>query len=253
MQNSRVKLVRQLQQRREVRDHERLFVAEGIRLTDDFIRAGMAAQFALVNVGATAQQWMRDHHGVECVEVSDAIMRDISLETTPPGVVVVFQMPPRAQPEAAFAGSWLVLILDALRDPGNLGACLRVAAGADCRHVVLAPGSVDPFNPKVVRGGMGAHARVTVSSMAWDEIRVACHTRPVWAADAGGAQRYDQVRWAEPNALIIGSEASGISGEAREVVSGTVSIPLANNVESLNAAVACGVILFEAARQRRHA
>jgi RNA methyltransferase, TrmH family len=249
LQNPRVKLARQLQQRREARERELLFVAEGTRLTDDFLRAGMLARFAFVSASPAAQQWMRDHAQVECLVVNDAVMREISLETTPPGVVVVFQMP--ATPPASIDDSGLILILDGLRDPGNLGACLRVAAGADCRRVLLAPGSVDPFNPKVVRGGMGAHARLTVASLDWDAIRAACQGRAVWAADAGGARRYDQVAWAEPNALIIGGEASGISPEAHSLASGVVSIPLANNVESLNAAVACGVILFEAARQRQ--
>jgi TrmH family RNA methyltransferase len=189
---------------------------------------------------------------VERVEVSDAVMRAISLETTPSGIVVVFQMPRMPAKHGTFADAWLILVLDVLRDPGNLGACLRVAAGANCQHVLLAPGSVDPFNPKVVRGGMGAHARIQVLSMPWEGIRAACHGRAIWAAEAGGARRYDQIAWAgeTPNALIIGGEASGISDEAHRLATGSITIPLANDVESLNAAVACGVILFEASRQR---
>jgi RNA methyltransferase, TrmH family len=253
-QNPRLKLVRLLQQKRDARERERLFVAEGARLTDDFLRAGMKAHFALVAAGdaasSAAQQWARAHAGVECFAVSDSIMRDVSLETTPPGMLVVFHMP-EARVDAVLAELRApVMILDALRDPGNLGACLRVAAGADCRVVLLAPGSVDPFNPKVVRGGMGAHARIQVAAMSWDEIRATCRGRAVWAATANGQRRYDQVAWAEPSAVIIGGEASGISREAQAHVTGTTAIPLANAVESLNAAVACGVILFEAARQR---
>jgi RNA methyltransferase, TrmH family len=249
-QNPRLKLVRQLQQKRDARERDRLFVAEGARLTDDFLRAGLQAHFALATAAGAAQQWARDHAGVECFAVSDAMMRDVSLETTPPGILVVFHMP-EARVDAVLAELGApVLILDALRDPGNLGACLRVAAGADCRVVLLAPGSVDPFNPKVVRGGMGAHARIQVASMSWDEIRATCQGRAVWAAAANGQRRYDQVAWTEPSAVIIGGEASGISREAQSLSTGITTIPLANAVESLNAAVACGVILFEAARQR---
>ena len=250
-QNAKVKQVRQLQRQREVREREGLFVAEGQRLVNDFLQAGLRAQFAFVTANTQAQGWKRAQTDVECIEVSDAIMREVSLETTPPGVLVVFQAPPVASAHLKINSSSLLLILDGLRDPGNLGACLRVAAGADCRVVLLAPGSVDPFNPKVVRGGMGAHARLTIASLTWDQIGSVCQGRAVWAADAQGTRRYEEVAWCEPNALIIGGEAGGISAEARQLARGTVTIPLANSVESLNAAVACGVILFEAARQRR--
>ncbi|MCL5996005.1 MAG: RNA methyltransferase [Chloroflexi bacterium] len=251
LQNSRVKLVRQLQQRREVREREGKFVAEGARLAADFLDAGTTAAFAFIGPSPAAQQWMHTHRAVECIEVNDTVMREVSLETTPPGVLVVFDLPHSSVDEVVTTGPGVVLILDALRNPGNLGACLRVAAGADCRHVLLAPGSVDPYNPKVVRGGMGAHTRIHVLSLSWAEISAVCHRRAVWAAEASGAKSYDQVMWTDPAALIIGGEASGISGEARKCATGTITIPLANRVESLNAAVACGVILFEAARQRR--
>jgi TrmH family RNA methyltransferase len=250
LQNPRVKLARQLQQRREAREKEGLFVAEGVRLTDDFIQAGMQPAYAFVTGSPAAQEWQTAHTGVECTVVSDAVMREVSVETTPPGVLVVFHLPALNLDEVRRQAHPLILVLDALRDPGNLGACLRVAAGADCRLVLLAPGSVDAYNPKVVRGGMGAHARLTIIGAGWDEISSLCVGRQVWAAEANGARRYDEVPWREPNALIIGGEASGISPQARRISTGAVCIPLANHVESLNAAVACGVILFEAARQR---
>jgi TrmH family RNA methyltransferase len=211
----------------------------------------MTARFALIGNSPAAQRWMQSHPQVEGIEVSDAVMRQVSLETTPPGVLAVFEMRQTSPAEVIPDAKQLVLVLDGLREPGNLGACLRVAAGADCRYVLLAPGSVDPFNPKVLRGGMGAHARIHVLSLGWDEIGDVCRGRSVWAAQADGTRRYDEVAWSDPSAVIIGGEASGISTGARKVATGSVTIPLANDVESLNAAVACGVILFEAARQRR--
>jgi TrmH family RNA methyltransferase len=250
LQNPRVKLIRQLQQRREAREREGLFVAEGVRLTDDFVQAGMQAAFAFVADTPVGRDWQRAHPGVESVVVSDAVMREVSVETTPPGVLAAFHLPPATLSDVARQSYSLILVLDALRDPGNLGACLRVAAGADCKLVLLAPGCVDAYNPKVVRGGMGAHARLTIAGLSWDEIGQVCAGQQVWVAEASGARRYDQVPWREPNVLVIGGEASGISPAARQLATGAVCIPLANQVESLNAAVACGVILFEAARQR---
>jgi TrmH family RNA methyltransferase len=252
LQNPRVKLARQLQQRREIREREGLFVAEGVRLTDDFVQAGIQAAFAFVADAPNVQAWQQAHPGVECTVVNDAVMREVSVETTPPGVLVVFRQPEVKLDDVKRQAYPLILILDALRDPGNLGACLRVAAGADCRLVLLAPGCVDAYNPKVIRGGMGAHARLTIASLGWEEIGQVCAGHSIWSANAAGARRYDEVPWVEPNALIIGGEASGISSQARHISTGAVCIPLANQLESLNAAVACGVILFEAARQRQN-
>jgi RNA methyltransferase, TrmH family len=252
-QNTRVKLARQIQQRRETREEERLFAAEGARLTNDFLNAGMRACYALITDSASALEWQYAHRSVECLMVSDAVMRSISLETTPPGVLVVFEMPTVKSDLAMKDTRVPVLILDGLRDPGNMGACLRVAAGAGCEQVILTSGSVDAYNPKVVRGGMGAHARLKLHSMEWGDIRSVYQQRHIWVAEASGAIAYDAVDWREPGALVIGSEADGISAQARTLATGAVSIPMSNQLESLNAAVACGVILFEAARQRRNA
>jgi TrmH family RNA methyltransferase len=253
--NPRVKLVRLLQSQRETREAEGLFVAEGARLADDLISAGLEPAFVCVGEAAPAQAWLRSlaRMDFDVLDVNDTVMRSISLETTPPGVVAVFRIPGRAPDAPGLPAAPLVLILDGLRDPGNLGACLRVAAGADCRHVALTPGSVDLYNPKVVRGGMGAHARLSVTQLCWDELGAVCAGRQVWAAAAGGELTYDAVSWRERSAVVVGAEASGVSRAMRALATGSVAIPLANGVESLNAAVACGVILFEAARQRRTA
>ncbi len=252
-QNPRVKLARQLQQRRDFREAEGLFVAEGARLVDDLIQAGMRAAFVILSDIPTARDWRASRDiSADCLIVSEQTMRGLSGEVTPPGILAVFHMPAAPDPAAARSAP-TILVLDGLRDPGNLGACLRVAAGADCRPVLLSPGCVDLYNPKVVRGAMGAHARILAWQRPWSDIRSVCEGRAVWVADAAGLRDYDTVDWRQPNAIVIGGEAAGISPEARNMAAGALRIPLANHVESLNAAVACGVILFEAARQRRRA
>jgi TrmH family RNA methyltransferase len=145
----------------------------------------------------------------------------------------------------------LILILDGLRDPGNLGTILRSAEAVDVGYVILAPGSVDLYNPKVVRGAMGAHFRLPVHALDWPEISGAVAGRDVWLADAAGRVSYDAVNWSRPSVLIVGGEAAGATEEAATLSTGRVSIPMAAGVESLNAAMAASVILFEAARQTR--
>jgi TrmH family RNA methyltransferase len=157
------------------------------------------------------------------------------------------------------------LILDRLRDPGNLGTMLRTALAAGVEQVLLAPGTVDFSNPKVVRAAMGAHLRLSIADAGWDEIAGAvadCDVWlaaaggavadcDVWLAAAGGARTYTAVDWTRSVALIVGSEAHGAGERARSLAQGRVSIPMASEVESLNAAVATAVILFEVVRQRR--
>lgn len=244
--------MRQLQRDRNAREHEQLFVVEGVKLINDLIDCGLQITFVLLTTNEVALAWQRAHPNILGLSISDALMREVSGEVTPPGVLAIFKMPPPttigAPPETSAAPT---LILDQLRDPGNMGACLRVAAGAGCHEVLLAPGCVDAYNPKVVRGGMGAHGRLNLRAMSWAQIKQYCAGQNIYGTSVINSQPYDTVAWREPCAVIIGSEAEGMSAQAQQTMTQAIHIPMFNRVESLNAAVACGVIFFEAARQRR--
>jgi TrmH family RNA methyltransferase len=144
------------------------------------------------------------------------------------------------------------LIPDQVRDPGNLGTLLRTAAAAGVQAVLLPPGTVDAFAPKVVRAGMGAHFRLPVRSMTWDAIRSLCTESQlkVLVADMDGPD-YWQSDLQQPLALVIGGEAEGPSAPALALAHGKISIPMPGGSESLNAAVAGAVLMFETVRQRR--
>jgi TrmH family RNA methyltransferase len=177
--------------------------------------------------------------------VTDEVMAACADTQTPQGVLAVVPfigLNPRPG---------LLLILDAIRDPGNLGTILRSAESAGVGQVLLSPGTVDLYNPKVVRGAMGAHFRLPVFSRDWPDIGQAASGRAVWLADAAGDTTYDAVDWTRPSALIVGGEAFGAGEEAEQLATGRVSIPMPGGAESLNAAMAATVILFEAARQHR--
>ncbi|MFN8515832.1 MAG: RNA methyltransferase [Chloroflexia bacterium] len=134
-----------------------------------------------------------------------------------------------------------------------MGTLLRTALGAGATALYTTPATVDLYNPKVVRAAMGAHFRLAIrANVGWealDELLIGCDA--VWGADADADQIYTDVDWKRPTALIIGSEDRGITAEGRARCTDTLAIPLAANLESLNAAVAAAIILFEAARQRR--
>jgi TrmH family RNA methyltransferase len=146
----------------------------------------------------------------------------------------------------------LYVIADGIQDPGNFGTILRSATAIDATAVLLLPGTVDPYNGKVVRAAMGAHFRVPIVPFdsSWREELIAiCPTRVLAEADAPAI--YDEVNWNAPAAVIVGSEAHGPSEDGRSLATTSARIPLLNGVESLNAGVAASIMLFEAARQRR--
>jgi TrmH family RNA methyltransferase len=150
----------------------------------------------------------------------------------------------------------LLLVLDAVTDPGNVGALLRSALAADVDEALLSAGCADPFAPKVVRAGSGAHFALPIrAGLEWNEINRALRGAPaveqVVLAEAAGRRAYDTIDMTKRTAIIVSNEAHGASEAAGRLATERVNIPMWNKVESLNAAIAGSVILFEAARQRR--
>ncbi len=196
----------------------------------------------------------------QCVEVSERVIEAVSDTQSSQGVVSVLPLdaftPDKIRARRAVGKRPALLILDDVADPGNMGTILRTALAADVEMVLMTPNCVDWFSPKVVRAAAGAHLALPVESdVSWESIgqRVA-HYAPerVLLAEAGNDVYYkEDLR--QPFALIIGNEAHGPSGAARELATKTISIPLYNGVESLNAAMAAGIILYEAVRQRADA
>jgi TrmH family RNA methyltransferase len=249
-QNERVKYIRSLVRRR-VRQREGRFSVEGTRLVGEVVRAGIRPALVFYT-----EAWAGTPAGQRLLPalqqadegawlVSEAVMAASADTQTAQGVLVAVpfvDLPP--QPG-------LILVLDGIRDPGNLGTILRSAEAAGVGQVLLAPGTVDVYNPKVVRGAMGAHFRLPVGTLEWPAIGHRLGGRAVWLADAAGEVDYEAVDWTRPVALIVGSEAAGAGKEAVALATGRVSIPMAGGTESLNAAMAVTVLLFEAARQQR--
>jgi TrmH family RNA methyltransferase len=250
--NEKVKCVRKLQNQNSVRHRDKRFVMEGVRLVEEVIRASIVPTLvfyteALANE-ARGKALLATLRALDapCYAVSESVMEDCSDTVTPQGILAVLPFPELAPPDPlTFA-----LIADRLRDPGNLGTLLRTALAAGVEQVLLAPGTVDFSNPKVVRSAMGAHFRLPIADADWDTIAETVTDCDVWLAAAGGRKLYTEVDWTRPAALIIGSEAHGASEQAQALADDRVSIPIRPAVESLNAAVAAAVILFEAVRQR---
>jgi len=251
LSNPTLKLIRALQAKRATREKEGLFVVEGVRLAEEAIRAQVRAQWVLhtekLDPRARAALNQLARLGAQVVLVSPEALQAISDTETPPGLLTVLPFPELPVPQPLTFG----LIVDNLRDPGNLGTILRTADAAGAQAVCLTSGTVDAYNPKVVRAAMGAHFHVPLLEMSWEGLTERLAGLEVWLAEAREGERYDQVDWRKPCALLIGSEAEGPSAAARHWATRQVHIPMLGQAESLNAAIAAGVILFEIARQRR--
>lgn len=250
--NDRVRYVRKLQTQKSFRHAEQRLVMEGVRLVEEVVRASVVPTLVLYTEALASEgrgkallATLRGLHA-PCTLVSEAVLETCSDTVTPQGVlaVVPFSELPVGEPPR------FALIVDRLRDPGNLGTLMRTAMAAGVEQVLLAPGTVDFTSPKVVRSAMGAHLWLPVLDADWDAIVQAVSGCTVWLAAAGGGRRYTEVDWTRPAALLLGSEAHGAGTRARSLAQDRVSIPMRPVVESLNAAVAASIILFEAVRQR---
>ena len=246
--NAKVKYVRRLQAERRFRSREQAFVVEGTRWLMEFQQSAQSPSLVLHTA-----VW-QDHHSSILQQldapfqlVSEEVMATISDTETPSGVLAIVPIQPLPPPKQPT----LLLLLDSVTNPGNLGTILRSAGAAGADGVLLGPGCVDAYNPKVVRGGMGAHLRLPIHHVTWAEAAQMVAGLTVWVATADGDRLYTAVSWQQPSAIIIGGEAHGPGPQAMALADGRITIPMHRQTESLNAAVAASVILFEAARQRQ--
>lgn len=251
-QNPKLKLVRALLGRPKERRDAGAFVVEGVRLVEEAANRNWEFQFALYDETLSGRGKLNVErlklNGVETDEISSSLMKSISETETPQGILAVVKL---AQLPITNNLNF-VLIPDQIRDPGNLGTLLRSAAAAGAQAVLLPPETTDAFAPKVVRSGMGAHFRLPIHTITWDEIShvLKLADLQVFLADMEGQSCWE-IDLRQPLALIVGGEADGASEQARKLANQQISIPMNGNIESLNAGVAGSVLMFEVVRQRR--
>ncbi len=245
--NARIKQVRRLQEKRRFRHREGVFVVEGTRWIGDGVEQGVPfVELFYTAVWQAQNRPLFDQFSARSTLVTDEVMAVMSDMDSSPGVLATVRIRPLSIPNSPIR----LLILDAITTPGNLGTILRTAAAAGVDGVILAPGCVDAYNPKVLRGSMGAHFRLPVQAMGWVDIQKLTAGMGVWLADIEGDVVYTAVDWQRPSVLIIGNEANGAGEAAQAMAMGRVIIPMHAATESLNAAMAAGIVLFEAARQQ---
>jgi TrmH family RNA methyltransferase len=230
---------------------ERHFVLEGVRLVRDALASNVRLEFILFRAEATTDTvaaeilQQADSLAIPCLEVEEKLFNQLTDTPSPQGVLAVSPFPELPLPE----NPTLVLILSSIADPGNLGTILRTAAAVGVDYVILTPRSVDPFNPKAVRGAMGAHFRIPIEQWSWEQIREI--NLPLLVADAGGSNDIYATDFSSAVAIVIGSEAHGPDEQLLSISNRVISIPMTSG-ESLNAAMAGSIILYEIYRQRHY-
>jgi TrmH family RNA methyltransferase len=251
-QNAKLRLVRTLQGRPKERREAGAFLAEGVRLVEEALAADWPFRFVLhgseLSQRAQALLEQLTSRGIEVEETAPALLEATGETETTQGILAVLECPAPRVPDLETLD--FVLVPDQVRDPGNLGTLLRSAAAAGAQAVFLPPETVDVYNPKVVRAAMGAHFRLALCSLEWASIRACTRDLTVFLADASGPTSCWTADFKPPLALILGGEADGASQSARKMADHVVNIPMPGKIESLNAAVAGAVLMFEVVRQR---
>lgn len=228
------------------------FIVEGLRLAEEAFTSDWDVQLVIYTEGLKSNgQKLVDgfaERGADVEMVASHVMQSASNTKSPQGILLVLStarinLP--SQPD-------FVLVLDNLRDPGNLGTILRTAAAVGVDAVYIPPLTVDPFSPKVVRSGMGAHFRIPIIHASWEMIEqtIDQYEMQVYLAKADGSVVYREADFRQPVALVVGGEAFGLSEQPQNISHQSLYIPMLNQVESLNAAVATGLLLYEVYTQR---
>jgi TrmH family RNA methyltransferase len=285
LNNARVREIIQLEKKKKYRYETKTFVSEGIRMvletpgsllrelyiSESFYRDPEKMEkvaeyfFNKPNLAPAVREDLSELESQDRVQmdscslflVSDEVMRKMADTEHPQGILSVTAMPAYSMENLLSAEkNPLFLLPEDIQDPGNLGTMFRTAEGADATGLILGPGCTDPFQPKVVRSTMGSLFRmpfIQVREEDWYSLLSDLKKRGIrlYAAWLPGSVSYDEADYTGPTAFLIGNEGKGLKKETAEASDQRIRIPMGGKLESLNAAMSAGILLYEASRQRR--
>jgi RNA methyltransferase, TrmH family len=258
MNSSLQTLIRDLHRRRG-RERRGLALAEGVRLVEEALASGVTIPGAAVapalesTTRGKALKATLLGAGVTLDEVTDAELEELADTEHPQGIVAVIEPKRWALGDVRMNPGSTILVLDGVQDPGNVGTMLRTALGLGAAGLVALKGTADLTNSKVIRGAMGASFRLPAVSAAPDEFVAWARLQraEIWVADAAEdtGDRQQTRRTDRPAvALVVGNEGAGVGATLAAAADRRIAIPLTRGVESLNVAVAAGILLYEVSR-----
>ncbi len=253
---NQIKHIRSLQQKK-FRDEYKQFLAEGPKLVEELI----GSKFSFDCIYAK-KEWLADNAArlqakeIQFIEINSKELERISGLIAPNVVLAVINTPEKSFPENIF-GKELILVLDQIKDPGNMGTIIRTADWFGINHIFCSENTVDVFNPKVVQSSMGSISRVNVYYTGIEKLLTGIHTKvSIYGAYMNGENIHDIP--VQPNGVIvIGNESSGISTELKQYIHHKVSIPYfrgpnERGAESLNASIASAIMCYEFRKKTAH-
>jgi TrmH family RNA methyltransferase len=243
--------------RRRARERRALTLVEGVRLLEEALAAGVTVRGAAIAPGleatprGAALKQRLARAGVPLEAVDDDLLGQLADTEHPQGIVAVIAIRLWTMADLPVDPRSVVLVLDGVQDPGNVGALARAALGLGASGLIALPGTAELQNPKALRGSMGALFRLPAVTASTEELIAWARGAGVqlWAAAADG-RPIDQARRDGPVALVVGNEGVGVGPELVIAAARSVSVPLTGGVESLNVAVAAGILLYEVTRAR---
>lgn len=251
--NPQVKRLAQLQKKSKVRNEEKVFIVEGIRMFAEVPKNRVEKVYISESLYNKKKQEL-DLQGMPVEILSDNVFQYVSDTKTPQGIMCIVKQVQYNIEELLRIRNPHFMVLDNLQDPGNLGTIVRTAEGAGVDAIFLSKESVDIFNPKTIRSTMGSIYRMPVIYV--DDLLELLDTFKEkgiksYAAHLEGKNSYDQETYQDGTVILIGNEGNGLRDEVSKKADIWVQIPMKGQVESLNAAIAASVLMFEVARQRR--
>jgi len=254
-------LLRQVRAVRDGKIEEQIFV-EGLRLCEEALRSQLEIEAVVVS-----EELLRKERAAGVIQelsqaskrfasVGEKLLESVSYTKTPQGIIVLAVRPEASESRlgSQLGSKPLLVVLHQINNPVNVGAILRTSEAAGAAGVIATRNTTDPFSPKSLRGAMGSAFRLPIwNGPSYVEMIDWCRQGGIATicSDVDATTSHTEIDWTGPSALILGRESTGLTPEELELADHRVSIPMKGMAESLNVAVAAGVLLFESARQRR--
>jgi TrmH family RNA methyltransferase len=256
LSNAQVKNLTLLQKKPKARDEQGIFVIEGLKMFEEakdlgLLRKAYASESFYQEMLLQKPDYFND---LDYEIVTDSVFNEISETKTPQGIMGIVEKSVYSLDRMLQAPDACLLLLEDIRDPGNLGTMIRTAEGAGVTGIIFGDSTVDIYNPKVIRATMGSIYRV-LFYQAEDFYEALSLIKKqgiiIYAAHLSGIPYDTEGSFRDRCAFLIGNEANGLSERAAREADQLIKIPMAGKVESLNAAIAAAILMYEAARQRR--
>lgn len=242
---------------RKFRQKDNEFLIEGIRFVEEAVFSGAHIKYCLLSESLKGDRVSKlmdnmKSKNIDVYMVEDELIDEICDTKTPQGIAAVVERHEESADDIINRGT-LLLIVDRIQDPGNLGTIIRTAHAAGVSGIILSNGTVDPYSPKVLRSTMGSIFNVPFTEFH-DLPEIITKIKElgfkVYGSSLNGSIPYYDEVYSSKTAIIVGNEANGIDNEVIAQSDSLIKIPMPGGAESLNASVACGILLFEVARQR---